>query len=358
MNETLITASRDRVNIRMQDTPAYNRATYGINYEYLYAAKDLPTKLPAFDATGFSTYTGSPYPSNSSGPIYVFSNNTTKIVNTHTIKFGFLLERAGQNDYDQINVQGVPGGTDNQNGRFVFTDTTPDGTGLAIANAARGLFSTYAEIGQRSYTPYRGHMFETFINDSWKATDRLKIELGVRYSLIQPFYSLWRNMAVFDPTFYDQAKAVQVNRSNGNPIAVAGSDLYNGVVIPGGGWPISALGRIPYATTGEFDYLFRGVDKSYSQMQKNLFQPRVGIAYHRQFRQEGHPRRYWTILYPHRRFGLHLPGRQPPAPAAGVHSQWKSRHTWRRLGFELPAVGQHAGSDLPQPGGLELEHDI
>lgn len=279
VNETLITASRDRVNIRMQNTPAYDRATYGINYQYLYSAKDLPTKLPAFDATGFSTYTGSPYPSNSSGPIYVFSNNTTKIVNTHTIKFGVLLERAGQNDYDQINVQGVPGGTDNQNGRFVFTDTTPGGTGLAIANAARGMFSTYAEIGQRSYTPYRGHMFESFINDSWKATDRLKIELGVRYTLIQPYYSLWRNMAVFDPRFYDPAKAVQVNSSNGNPIVVPGSDPYNGVVFPGGGYPISAIGRIPYATTGEFDYLFRGVDKSYSQMQKNLFQPRVGIAY-------------------------------------------------------------------------------
>src|SRR5947207_12094010 len=73
----------------------------------------------------------------------------THILGKHTIKFGGYFEYSGENDADQINVAGTPGGTNNQNGRFVFTNTTPGGTLTAITNAAIGLFDTYAEIGPR-----------------------------------------------------------------------------------------------------------------------------------------------------------------------------------------------------------------
>ena len=56
-------------------------------------------------------------------------------------------------------------------------------------------------------------------------------------------------------------------------------DRYNGIVFPGDGFPESAEGRFPIATSGEFDYLFRGVPKEYSKIHKNDFQPRFGIAY-------------------------------------------------------------------------------
>ncbi len=279
VNEFLISASRDQVRLKMNLTPKLDRTTYGINYPYIFpVGKDLQNKLPTVDIAGFQTYTGSPYPSSSAGPIYNISNNTTKIIGKHSVKFGIMFERAGQNDYDQINVNGVPGGSDNQNGRFVFINARPGGSGTAISDAARGLFSTYAEIGIRSYTPYRGHMFEYYLQDSWKVNDKLKIEYGFRHSLIQPYYSLWSNMTVFDPKFYDPAKAINVNPTTGNPIPGTG-DAYNGVVIPGSGWPDAAKGRVPIASTGEFDRLFRGVSKSYSQVQKNLIQPRLGIAY-------------------------------------------------------------------------------
>ena len=279
VNEFLVTASRDQVRLLMTDTPALNRTTYGISYPYIFpVGKDLPNKLPTVDIAGFQTYTGSPYPSSSAGPIYTISNNTTKVLGSHTIKFGAMFERAGQNDYDQINVAGVPGGSDNQNGRFVFINSRPGGSGTAISDAARGLFSTYAEIGIRSYTPYRGHMMEFFGQDSWKVTNKLKVEYGLRYTLVQPYYSLWGNMTVFDPKYYDPAKAVRVDRVTGNPIPGTG-DAYNGVVIPGTGWPDAAKGRVPIADSGEFNRLFRGEPKQYSDIQKNLFQPRIGLAY-------------------------------------------------------------------------------
>ncbi len=278
--ETLITASRDQVFIRMTDSPAFDRNTYGLNYPYIYSGKDRPNKLPAISLTPFNDYSGSPYPSNSTGPIYTASTNLTKILRSHTLKFGFNFERSGQNDYDQINVQGVPGGTDNQNGRFEFSASRPGGTGVPAGDAALGLFNSYAEIGIRSFTPYRGHMYEGYAQDEWKVNQKLKVTYGVRYSIIQPYYSLWGNLSIFDPKYYDPSKAVKVDRVTGNPIAGSG-DAYNGVVIPGNGWPDSAKGRVPIATTGEFDRLFRnGAEpRYYSDIDYGNFQPRVGIAY-------------------------------------------------------------------------------
>lgn len=278
--ETLLTASRDQVYLQMEDSTAFDRTTYGINYSYVYGSstKDRPNKLPAVSFPVYSSYTGSPYPSQSTGPIYSASTNFTKIINNHTLKFGVLLERAGQNDYDQINVNGVPGGTDNQNGRFVFLDSTKTGSLLGIANAAYGKFDTYAEIGQRSYTPYRGHMFEAFVQDEWRATSKLKLTYGVRWTVVQPYYSLWNNMAVFDSAYYSASNAVSINPTTGNPIAGTG-DSYNGVTLLGDGWPDAALGRVSLAGNTDYDYLFRGASRSYSNIDWKNYQPRLGIAY-------------------------------------------------------------------------------
>jgi Carboxypeptidase regulatory-like domain len=282
VNEALVTTSADRVHIYV-DTRGntYQRSNYGINYPYLFpAGKEITDKIPTVEIQNFATVDGGPYPSASSGPIYDFSDNLTKIKGNHTFKFGGLFERAGQNDFDQINVSGVPGGTNNQNGRFVFNNarTGAPTSGLAVANTALGLFSTYAELGTRAYTPYRGHMFEWFVQDSWKVKPNLRLEFGLRHSIIQPYYSLWRNMIVFDPKFYDPSKTVTQDPATGFILGTTG-DRYNGLVIPGDGFPDSAKGRFPIATSGEFDYLFRGVSKEYSKIQKRDFQPRFGIAY-------------------------------------------------------------------------------
>jgi hypothetical protein len=279
--EALGTASRDQVYLAMEDSTAFRRETYGINYAYVYgsASKDRPSKLPAVSFPIHSSYTGSPYPSQSTGPIYTASVNFTKILNNHTVKFGVSFERAGQNDYDQINVNGVPGGTDNQNGRFVFLDSTLSGTRYGIANAAYGKFDTYAEIGKRSYTPYRGHMFEAFIQDEWRLNAKLKLTYGMRWTVVQPYYSLWNNMAIFDPAFYSASKAINVDPTTGNPIATAGADRYNGVTLVGSGWTDSAKGRVGIASDSSYDYLFRGVSRSYSDIDWKNYQPRFGLAY-------------------------------------------------------------------------------
>jgi predicted heme/steroid binding protein len=279
VNEVLATVSLDDVYIPVDQANFLDRTTRGLNYPYIFpVGKLIPTRIPTVNMTNISGLSGGPYPSHSSGPIYDLSDSFTWVKGSHTLKFGAMFEREGENDNDEINVNACPTCTNNQNGQFSFTDSLKGGTGVALANAALGLFDTYSELGQRAYTIFRGDMYEFFAQDGWKASQKLHIDYGVRYTVIVPMHALWRNMAVFAPEFYDPSKAVTVNPTNGTIVPNSG-DRYNGLAIPGTGWPDSAKGRFPESSDPSLNYLFRGVNDHYSDIQWTGFQPRVGIAY-------------------------------------------------------------------------------
>ena len=143
---------------------------------------------------------------------------------------------------------------------------------------ALGMYDTYAELGNRSYTPYRGHMFEWFAQDSWKATSKLRLEYGIRFSRIQPYYSLWRNMLVFDPASYDPSKAVPVDPRTGFAIITNPLQQYNGMIIPGDGWPDEAKGRIPIADSGRIQQPLQGVEGVLADSQRLAAATRIRIS--------------------------------------------------------------------------------
>src|SRR5213079_377886 len=95
-----------------------------------------------------------PSPGTWSGFVYAWANNTTKVINNHTIKFGVFIERSGQNDHIQFTTASAPA-TINENGSFRFLDMgNPRTSGLAIANALLGNFNDYAELGGKPITPW------------------------------------------------------------------------------------------------------------------------------------------------------------------------------------------------------------
>ena len=110
------------VHQRVPGTDAFKRSKYGINYPYIFPAnKEIPDKIPTITIDNFTEIDGGPYPSSSRGPIYT-STTTTYLKGRHTFKAGVTFEYSGEDDFDQINVQPIPGSTNNQNGRFEFTD--------------------------------------------------------------------------------------------------------------------------------------------------------------------------------------------------------------------------------------------
>src|SRR5882757_1331225 len=301
VNEALVSFSLDQVHIPV-DAPNFLDRTqgaaqgpglFGTNYSYIFPVSEklLPNRIPTVNMSNFSGLSGGPYPSHSQGPIYDVSDSFTWIRGNHTLKFGGLFERSGENDNDEINVAACNTCTNNQNGQFLFTNGGPGGTGAAAANAALGIFDSYSEIGHRAYTLFRSHMWEGFAQDSWKTTPELTLTYGLRYTVIVPYHALWGNMIVFDPSSYDPNKAVTIDPSTGRIVgtidpktglvAGTGADTYNGMVIPGTGFPSSAQGRVPEADPTQFDFsrLFRGVSDHYSAIQWGEIQPRLGIAY-------------------------------------------------------------------------------
>ncbi len=284
VNEFTATASVDRVYIGIyRPGERFARSKYGIDYPYIFPErKEIYDKIPTIQIPNFGTVDGGPYPSQSTGPIYYLTNNTSKIRGNHTYKWGLAFERLGQNDFDQINVSGVPGGTNNQNGRFVFEDDRRAGALVrpGVVNAALGRFTTYAEIGPRAYTPYRSQTWEAFGQDSWRVTQKLRFEYGLRYTVMTPYYySLWGNVAVFDPKRFDPAKAAAVDRATGNLINPTFEQRFNGVLIPGTGVPDAGKGRVAAFDDPNVVKLFNGGNKYWGDYQKGNFQPRFGIAY-------------------------------------------------------------------------------
>src|SRR6266545_7044664 len=175
VNEASFTRSLDEVYINVFQSDLYKRTKYGITYPYLFPDfKEIPDKIPTITMSPFSEIDGGPYPSSSVGPINTFANATTWVKNRHTFKGGVVVEYSGEDDFDQINVQPIPGSTNNQNGRFEFTNTTSAGhTGLGMADAAIGIFTNYAEIGQRALTKWRALAGDFFVQDSWRPRSKM-----------------------------------------------------------------------------------------------------------------------------------------------------------------------------------------
>lgn len=283
VNEAMASATADHVTIKYDlSSGLYDRARYGISYPYLFSAatKEIPNKIPTIEIAGFDTLDGGPYPSHSGGITYDIGDNLTKVIGRHTLKFGVMWERSGENDFDQISVSSTtPGATNNQNGLFTFTDTRSNHptSNAAVANTALGLFDTYGEIGTRSYTLFRGYMWSGFAQDQWRATPKLVVEYGARYDVMLPYFALWGNQSVFDPKSYSLAAAPTVDPTTGY---TSGGDPYDGVVIPGSRFPSSARGHVdPAILNGQYNRLFRGYGSGYSEIDWSDIQPRIGFAY-------------------------------------------------------------------------------
>jgi hypothetical protein len=294
INEARATLSLDNVYIPVNTSLAgFNRSTLGINFPYIFPAseKAAPGKIPTASVQdSFYSLAGGPYPSHSDGPIFTASDSLTKVWGNHALKAGYYVNYQGEDDNDQINVATVPGGASNQNGTFVFTDSRSGlgaTTAVSMANLAMGIADSYTEIGQKSYTYWKGLMNELFVQDAWKVSSRFHVDYGIRISILQPYVPAWGNADYFDPASYVAANAPVVSPTTGN-VTLGSGNPYNGMVIPGySTFPSSAakhgvLGAESNPTdcdgTSCAALFAPNMKKGYVNTSNN-YQPRIGIAY-------------------------------------------------------------------------------
>lgn len=143
---------------------------------------DLAGGLPAFFLPGFQTIgDDSSFPETSAMTIYQLQDNFTLTRGSHTLKFGGLFIRSQFNAFSDFPTRG----------EFVFNGqfTRPvgaTGSATALADFALGTPSSVTrnilngEVGMRDY------QLSGFAQDNWRVTDRLTLDLGVRYELFAP----------------------------------------------------------------------------------------------------------------------------------------------------------------------------
>lgn len=276
INEASYAYSIDQVFIDVYtETGLYKRSRTGVNYPYIYPGKEIEDKIPTINVDQFTTIDGGPYPSSSEGPIHLWTDTMTWVKGRHTLKAGIAIEYSGEDDFDQINVNAIPGGTNNQNGQFAFRNSSSVRSGLGIADMALGLFQDYAEIGQRARTNWRALATDIFVQDSWRPNEKVTVEGGFRYAIWPPWYSTTNNIANFDPRFYDRNNQAVINPSTGRLIS---GPRYNGIVLPGDGF-VGAGNDLNVAKDPAVQALFRGEPRGFSQTHYDLFEPRAGVSY-------------------------------------------------------------------------------
>ena len=140
---------------------------------------------------------------------------------------------------------------------------------------ALGVFTNYAEIGERARTNWRALATDIFVQDSWRPNEKVTVEGGFRYAIWPPWYSTTNNIANFDPRFYDAANAAVINPSTGRIIS---GPRYNGIVLPGDGF-VGAGNDLKVASDPAVQALFRGEPRGFSQTHYDLIEPRAGVSY-------------------------------------------------------------------------------
>ncbi len=246
----------------------------GINYPFLFPGTKLdPDKIPNISLQGLTAINNAAYPGSWNDFVFLWTDNVTKIKGNHALKGGVSIERSGMNDRIQLSFAQAPA-TTNQNGSFRFFDTRPNGSGYSVSNALMGLFDDYTEFGNKPNTKWLAMAYDAYFQDSWRPARDLTLELGLRYSLWQPWGTRNQAMASFDSAFYNASAAAVIDRAGG---FVVSGDRFNGIVLPGDAPTDEAIAEFP--DLASLSRLYHGLPNGFSNTAKNGFQPRLGLAY-------------------------------------------------------------------------------
>lgn len=250
-------------------TPYWQRGTYNYAFNQVFpAGGTYEDSIPNTTVNGFASYSGVAASLTALAHDYVGSDTLTWVKGNHTLKFGF--------NYDWSQIY--------QNGRSLYagnvtynTGGNTNTTGNALADALLGNFRTYSEAQYDPSAHFRFQQYEGFVNDDWRVSRHLSLELGLRYLFGTPFYTAENNISNFDPATYDPTKAVTLNSTGSVVIVGPGANRFNGLVRPGN-VPLEYQSSVISATSPNVLSVPTNAPRGFYKAH-NHFMPRVGFAY-------------------------------------------------------------------------------
>lgn len=158
-------------------------------------AAGVDSSIPTFSVSGYAQLGAQPsccgnIPLTKSSGVWDFSDNMTKSLGAHLLKFGaeFMLIRPTTQAAN--NARGSFGFT----GVFTQNPQSRTNTGNAVADLLLGTANSVT-TGTLAQAIERGWYAGEYFQDEWKVTPNLTVNLGVRYELFSPYIETHNRMA-------------------------------------------------------------------------------------------------------------------------------------------------------------------
>jgi len=275
VNDAEFAYSGNRINVTPGGTNAgllgqLSAAIPSIYPESLKTAKaSTPTVWGGLGAYGdYGTNIWSLAPWNNALDIYTLRDDVSKVAGHHALKIGAFAGYSGKNEDSSA--------ASNERPTFVTYDgavatKSPDtvtgingvATGNNLANVLiPGNPFNLNENSTNIHAQLRWKDFAAYVDDTYKVTPRLTLNLGVRYEIIGPTYQPNNQLTNFQPNLYDPNKPA--------------SDACNGLLIAPGTDPCGAA-NAKFGTSYSHGTPFSNrylVNTNY-----HLISPRLGLAY-------------------------------------------------------------------------------
>lgn len=208
INEFIFGVARGGVTIAPSDNKA-TRAAANINTPLLYPDANTGGLIPSLNFGGIASTSAAANTSvfgafEQRFLIWHVMDNITKVQGKHVFKAGIYLQSAANASNQQTHVE--------SDLDFSTNSSNPLNTGQPFANALLGVYNTYTQANAKPYVNSTYHDFSWYLQDTWKVTSRLTLDLGIRFSWLQPYYNAAGDAAYFNPSTFDAAQAPRIYR--------------------------------------------------------------------------------------------------------------------------------------------------